>query len=146
MSDALSAIGTLLKKGDGQVVEVFATIAEVKDITGPELSLDVQDVTSQDSEDGWEEVVPTILKSGKVTFDLNFIPTDETQDAHTGLISDMVGKVKRNFKLIFPDAAATTWSFAAYVVEFKPTAPVSGILTASVGLKITGKPTLAPGS
>ena len=130
--------------GDGAApIEGFATIAEVKDISGPALGLDTEEVTSHDSPGGWEEFVATILRSGEVSFDLNFLPTDATQSFAAGLIADMVARTLRNFQLVFTDVAATTWAFAAYVTAFEPSAPVAGALTGSVSLKITGQPTLA---
>lgn len=143
MTDAISSFGTLLKIGDGASPEVFTTIAEVKDITGPELSVDTEDVTSHGSTGGWEEVIPTILRSGSVNFDLNFVPTNATHSYTAGLLHDMVNKTLRNFQLVLPDTGATTWAFSAYVTKFPPAMPVKGALKASVSLKISGQPTLA---
>lgn len=141
-SSAKSSFGTLLKIGDGGGSEVFTTIAEVKDIGGPELGANTADVTNHSSTGGWEEKVATILKGGQVTFDLNFLPTNATQSASTGLIADMVARTKRNFKIVFPDGSTTTWTFAAFVTKFSPSSPVDGAMTASVTLDITGQPTL----
>lgn len=144
MTEAISAFGTLLKIGDGSgPPENFTNIAEVRDIAGPNLSLDVEDVTSHTSAGGWEEVVATILRSGQVTFDCNFVPADATHDPSTGLIADMVNRVLRTFQLVFPDTATTTWEFSAYVVGFNPAEPVAGSLSAAIALKISGQPTLA---
>lgn len=142
-SIATSSFGTLLQIGDGGAPENFVTISEVLDISGPALSLSTAETTNQDSTGGWEEFVGTILRSGEVTFDVNFLPTDATQSFAAGLILDMVNRTLRNFQLIFTDAGTTTWAFAALVTGFEPSAPVDGKLSASVGLKISGQPTLA---
>ncbi|MBW2084434.1 MAG: outer capsid protein Hoc [Deltaproteobacteria bacterium] len=143
MSNAISSFGTLLKIGDGaEPTENFTTIAEVLDITGPSLSLDTEDVTSHDSTGGWEEHIGTILRSGEVTFDINYIPTHGTHDASTGLVADMMNRTLRNFQLVFPDAGQTTWSFSALVTGMEPSAPVAGRLQSSITLKISGQPTL----
>jgi len=139
---AISSFGTLLKIGDGATPEAYVTIAEVGNITGPALSLDTDDATSHDSVDGWTEAVGTLLNGGEVGMDLNFIPAGATHSYATGLIHDMVGRTLRNFRLVFPNVAATTWTFAAFVTKFAPKAPVKGSLTAAVTLKISGKPTL----
>jgi len=138
MSGAISSFGTLLQRGDGASPETFTTIAEVKDITPPSLELGTEEVTSHGSPDGWREYVGTLLDGGEVEFELNFIPTDA---GHQALISDMQNRVNRNFKIVFPDGS--TWSFTALVTKFEPDAPVEGVLTASVTLKVTGKPTFA---
>ncbi len=140
---AISSFATLLKLGDGATpTESFTTIAEVKDIKGPKLSLGTEEVTAHDGS-GWEESIATILKAGDVSFEINFVPTNTTHSYSAGLIKDMVNKTKRNFKLVFPNTGATTWQFAAWVTGFEPSEPVEGTLAASVTLKITGQPTLA---
>lgn len=144
MSNALSSFATLLKIGDGATpTENFTTIAEVRDISGPKLELGTEEVTHHGSPGGWKEFVGTLLDAGEVTFDLNFIPTEPTHNPTTGLIADMKNRVKRNFKLVFPDGGATTWTFAALVTGFEPDEPVEGSLSAAVTLKLTGQPTLA---
>lgn len=144
MSNAISAFGTLLKIGDGATpTETFTTIAEVSNISGPGFSLDTTDVTNHSSPGGWEEAIPTILHAGEVSFDINFVPTDPTHGFSTGLLHDMVNRIKRNFQLVFPNAGNTTWSFAAFVTGFEPAEPVDDKLSASVTLKLTGQPTLA---
>lgn len=140
----IAAFGTLLKLGDGgSPTESFTTIAEVTEIGGPELSLDTEDGTHHGSTGGWEEVIPTILRSGTVPFTIQYDPAGATHDASTGLLADMGDKTLRNFELVFPDTGSTTWSFSAYVVGFTPGAPHDGKLTAECSLKISGQPTLA---
>lgn len=143
MTNAIAAYGTLLKIGDGGGPETFTTIAEVTSIGGPSLGLDMIDATSHDSTQGWEEVIGGILRSGEVTMELNFIPTEGTHNAATGLIADMVARTLRNFQMVFPDAGNTTWAFSALVNKFQPAAPVDNKLSASCTLKLSGSPILA---
>ena len=140
---AINAFGTLLKIGDGGGSEVFTTIAEVTNISGPSLSLEMLEVTNHSSTAGWKERIGGLLDGGEVSFDLNFIPTNSTHSYSAGLVHDMVGRTRRNFKIVFPDGGSTTWTFAAFVNKFAPNAPVNGQLSVSVGLMITGQPTLA---
>lgn len=139
---ALAAYGVLLKIGNGATSETFTTIAEVRDIEGPELELEAKEVTSHDS-GGWREYIGTLLTGGEVSFELNFIPTNATQSYSSGLIEDMVNRTKRNFQIIFSDTGATTWAFSALVTGFKPSAAVEDELLAEVTLQVTGQPTLA---
>jgi hypothetical protein len=143
MTGAISAFGTLLKIGDGGSTEVFTAIAEVTDIGGITLSTATEDATNHSSSGGFEEKIPTTLSTGPVKFGINFVPTGPTHSYSTGLIKDWVNKTKRNFKLVFPDTGATTWSFAAYVTGVDIKAPVKGKLAADITLDITGQPTLA---
>lgn len=127
----------------GGLAEAFTTIAQVRNITGPGLSLDVEDVTTHDSTGAWEEVVATILRSGEVSLEIIWDPDTATHDWGVGLLAVLPRRAARNFQVIFPDTASTTWSFSAEVVNFEPDAPHDGALTASVTLKLTGSPTLA---
>lgn len=136
MSNANFAWGTLLQRGDGETPEVFTTIAEVNDISGPGFALDTIEVTNHDSPEGWEEHIGGILRSGEITYDINY---DKESTAHLGLISDMTGRIKRNFKITFPDD--TEIILTALVTGFEFGAPVEDKLSASVTLKGTGKPT-----
>jgi len=138
----ISAFGTLLQIGDGGSPESFTTIAEVSSISGPSLSLDAVEITHHSSTDGWREFVGGLLDGGEVSFDINFLPTDATHNASTGLLADMMNRTRRNFKLVFPDSGSTTWSFTALVTAFEPAEPTDDKLAASVTLKLTGKPTL----
>jgi len=132
--------GTKLQRGDGEAEETFEDIARVSNISGPSLSLDTEDVTDHSSINGWEEIIPTILRSGEVSLDLNFVPTETTQ---TDLIVDMLARTLRNFRLVFPDQQSTVWSFKAYVTGFESEEPSDGVLTATATLKVTGEPTMA---
>ena len=141
-TSAAAAFGTLLKIGDGGGPENFTTIAEVRTIGGPELSRDTVDVTSHDSTANWEEVIVTILRSGSVSFGINYLPANATHDAGTGLIKDMTDGTLRNFQLVMSDAASTTWAFAAYIVGFNPNFDFDAEISAEVSLKLSGEPTL----
>ncbi len=143
-SEATTSFGTLFQRGDGVTpTEGFTTVAEVKDIDAPELSRSVHDVTHQQSPDGYNEKIGGIRDGGEVSFTLNFLPGNATQDATTGLISDLHTDTKRNYRLVFPDADGTTWTFPGLVTSFKAKAPVDGALEADVTVTVCGKPVIA---
>ncbi len=138
MTDALSSFGTFLKMGDGATPETFTTIAEVGDIDGPDMSLATEEVTHHGSTNGWDEFVGTILSGGEVGFPINFLPSDPTHDASTGLQADMRNRTKRNFQIVYPDPGGNGYQFGALVTGVKPKAPVKGKLSADIKLKISG--------
>ena len=140
---ATAGFGALLKIGDGGGTEAFTTIAEVSNISGPNLKLDTTEVTSHSSSGAWRERIATLLDGGDVTFDIFFSPVGATHSQTSGLLKDMKNRTKRNFKLVFPNTGATEWIFPAYVGSFQPGMPVDGALTASLTLTIAGAPTLA---
>lgn len=145
MSVAISGPGFLLQLGSvaGQGGS-FTTVAEVKDITGPAVSLDVIDVTNQDSPGGYEEIIPSIRRAGEVTFDVNFNPTNGTHDGVTGLVYLANNKTKRGWKIQMQDTGSHYWGFDAYVTGLQMGFPVAGVLTGSTTLRITGQPLIYP--
>ena len=138
---AIDAYGTLLKIGDGGGTEAFTAIANVTNLSPPPLSREMYEATQHDGP-SWDEYVPGLLRGGQVTFDIDFVPTNATHSYAAGLIKDMVDGTLRNFQLVWSDSGSTTWSFAAYVANFTPAAPVDGKLTGALTLQISGAPTL----
>lgn len=141
MATRYGGFGAVLQRGDGSTpTEVFASIAGVTDIKGPEISLDMADATAHDSPGAFEEKVPTIIRTGSVTFSIRWDPADVPQNV---LRTDLTSRVKHNWKVIWPDAGNTTWDFEAYVTKVGPTAPYADVLGADIELTMTGQPNFA---
>lgn len=141
MSDGLAAYGTKLLVGDGGGTEVFAELAEVRNISGPNTSVDTTDVTPHSSSTPWRHHVATLIDGGEVTLDINFLPDAADQAA---LRTDMLARTKRNFRIEWPTLpTAHRAAFAAFVTGHSPGAPHDGELSASITLKITGAVTFA---
>jgi len=135
MSNAVFARGTLLKIDDG--AGNYTTIPECMNIKGPALVLDTVDVTNHDSPSGAKEFIGGLLDGGTVTADINFQPSNAV---HKQLYGDMFNRVKRNFKLVYPDTSTDT--FVALVTKFDPSASEKDRLLTALELRITGWPTL----
>lgn len=138
-TNAISSFGTKIQQGDGgDPTEAFTDIGEIRDINGPGMKLDTIEVTHHLSPNATREWRPTLKDLGEVSFEIAFDPANGTHDATTGLWKDHADRTKRNFRLVFPDAAATTFEFAAYVTGIDFKAPVEGIITADITLRPTG--------
>ena len=144
---ARAAKGTLLKLGKITTGSTFATVGEVKDISGPGYSLETVEVTSHTSTGDYEEIVPTILRTGDVTFDINFDPNTNTHmNAAGGGSSDSLfhayeNKERRFYELNVPASVGrAVITFGAYVTGFSLGHAVLGEQLASVTLKPTGAP------
>jgi predicted secreted protein len=72
MSDATAAIGATITING-------VPIAEVGDISGPEYSTDMIEVTSHDSPGHGEEKIPGVKRWGQVSFPMNSVPSDPGQ-------------------------------------------------------------------
>ncbi|HVL82628.1 MAG TPA: phage tail tube protein [Actinomycetota bacterium] len=134
---AIGAQGTQLQREDPATPGTYTTVAEVRNIGGPGLSVDTSDVTSHDS-GPWREFISTLIDPGEVSLDLNFLPDDPTQ---TALLDDLQARRVGTWRLLFPNGA--TWGFPALVTGFEPSSPHDGELSASATLKVTGQPDFA---
>ena len=130
--------GIELKIGDGASSETFAALAELLDVSGPNLSMDTVETTHAGSTDEYKTFIAGLKDAGEVTCDVAFEPSHATQDESTGLVKKWNDRTLTNFQLAFPDSGSTTWTFSAYVTGFQPSEPIQDRATASVTLKITG--------
>lgn len=140
---AVASFGALLKVGDGGSPENFTTIAELLTISGPKMQADEADVTSFSSTGGWHERIATLLDGGEITCTANWIPQDATQDYTAGILHRFVSKVKQNYRIVFNDVGATTWTFPAWVFKVDTNLPLDKQMQFGFTLRITGQPTLA---
>jgi predicted secreted protein len=130
-------LGTLLQRGDAGSPEVFTTVGEVKNITGPSVSRNMVDATSMDST--YEEAVAGIPSGGTVTLACLLVDQNGQQ---TGLQADFDAGTLRNFKIILNNHAVlgnrSTRSFAAFVQEIGEEYPFDNVMVRNVTLKISG--------
>ncbi|HBV97780.1 MAG: hypothetical protein JL50_02935 [Peptococcaceae bacterium BICA1-7] len=147
MTQAIHASGTLFQRGNGATpTEVFTTLAEITEIGGPQLESEDIDVTSMDS-NGWREYVAGLKDGGEISIDGNFVPKETT---HAQMITDFNAGTVSNYQILLPDAELdankSKWTFAAKVKSLEFSHPADGVLGFSAALKISGQPTLTPGT
>lgn len=118
--------------------EIFTTVAEVKSISGPNMSAQIIDVTNFYSANNTREYISSWIDPGELTFGCNFLPANATQQ---GLVTDMQNRTRRNYTLTWSDAAATVCSMAGLVTSFGITNQLDAALEANVTIKLTGFPT-----
>jgi hypothetical protein len=135
MSDAVSTMGTTLERET-------VSIAQVQDISGPALSTDTDEITNHSSPGGVEEFIPTIKRTGEITFPLVFLPTEASHGSETGLLQGWADRSLDDYVLTYPDGSS--WTFSAYVTGFSNSAPVGGHVAADVTLRPSGVPVFAP--
>jgi hypothetical protein len=128
--------GTSLNRGDGATPEVFTSVGEiVGTLKGPSLTRDMKDATNMSSPNQREEVIPGILKTGTVDFDVSYVRGNVQ---HAGLVADIKNAVLRNFQLIFPDDPTNPVTFSAYVQKAELSVPVEDKRMLGLSLKISG--------
>lgn len=130
--------GTLFKRGNADgPPETFTTIAGVTSITPPALSKDTVDVTNMQSSDRFREHISGLRDAGEASIEINFDP-DSTEVAN--LITDYEADSARTYQILFESGA--DWTFEGIVTGMTPAIPVDDKMTATVSLKVTGKPVL----
>jgi len=139
---ALSAFGTLLKIGNGQSPEEFATLAELRSVSGPSISADTLETTTHNTPTPWKRFITGLLDGGEISADINFNPSEPTHSATQGILAIMQARLCRNVQIVFPDDANTTWVAPCIVTAFEMSADPADILSASLTLKVAGPPTL----
>ena len=146
MSNAWWAYGSELKIGDDGTSPSYTKVAEIQDISGPSMSRDAIEVTSQDSADGYREFIGGLKDGGEVSVSANWIPTDETHDGSSGILSKFNGDKVTKWQIITASdgsAGNTTIAFDAIVTSFNPDVPLEEQGKLDFTLKISGKPTFS---
>lgn len=114
--------------------EVFTTIAEIRDIVGPQRQQSIIEVTHMESPGAYREYIASLLDAGEVTFPMNFTNVA----SQTNIIADLENRVRRNFQLVFSASTGTvTYSFAALVTNFEHSFATEDSIMANVTLKVS---------
>lgn len=134
-----AAFGTTLKTGG----TAGTAIINVQSIEGPEISVEMLDMTAHDSGSAYRETRPSFIDAGEITLQILYDPNDAThKNAVGGLLYLLANRTSSSFALGFPSTPAANWVFTAYVTGFTPNAPFDDKLTAEVTMQISGAPTL----
>lgn len=140
MSDAFSGVGTVFKRATGASSSggtVYAAIAEINSIGGPNKSRGTIDVTSLDSTGGYREFIASFRDPGEITLEMNF-----TRDGYDNLNDDFDSDSSVEYQIILSDTGNTTFDFAGYVTALGMAVPMDDKVTASITIKITGQVTM----
>lgn len=113
----------------------YMAIANISSLDGPGISREEIDVTAHDSPDQWEEIIFGIKRSGEVSIDVNWHPSQ-----HSYLLDDFNSPDPRGYRIVWPDPDQTTWDFQAGLTGYEPSAPHDDKLEASVTFKLSGPP------
>lgn len=134
-SQAIGVAGTVIAAGNGATPEEFTVIAEVIDISGPEVKSSLIQCTTTQSPDFEEEFIPGQKSTGMVKLSMNLVPQDP------GMLqfqSDRTNRVKRNYLITASDTELSTYSFAAFVDTISPDFKMGSKADVSVSLQPTG--------
>jgi hypothetical protein len=126
---AISAHGTIIdhKVGVGSWVEV----GELGDFTLPGVTRNEFDATAHNRDiDTW---VMGVLRRDPVTFPVFFSAADAS---HVAMRQSIIDNSFDGFRLTFPDG--DVWIGSGYVRQLQQTAPVDGLMTGNVTVRLSG--------
>lgn len=116
-------------------------INEVGDISGLELSTDLDEVTHHGSPDGVEERIPTIKRLGDLSFPMSVVVSDAGQQ---DLWAAWEGRTAFDYVVTYMSGLVATG--VGYVTRFALSAAVAGHDTAEITITPKSAPDLAFGS
>lgn len=141
-SSAKAGIGVVLQRGNGASPEVFATIANVSQISAGGVTVNMIDATHLDSPDFYSEFIPGLKTADEWTATIGWDPSDPTQNGTTGLRKQMEDRTSSVFRMNTSAIGLTESLYAeCYVsqlgnIEITP----EGLMTQSLTLRPTGAP------
>lgn len=129
---AVRAVGTKIQIGSN-------FIAELKSISGLELSADTIDTTALDSTGGYRQFIGGFKDAGEVGISGFFSPGDVGQAA---VYSAFESGVTQNYSIIFPAALGASWTFQGVVTKFATSAELEDAVSFEATIKVSGQPVL----
>lgn len=122
----------------------YVTLAEMKSWTGPTLTRDAVEATSFDTADDYEEHIPGLKNGGEVSAVLNFRPEHTSQGAATGLLKSYEDGTIETWRVQWPQFTNTPQlTFPGFLTGWEVTGATKDLMTVSIKIKVTGKPTPA---
>lgn len=134
MTEAVAGYGTLLMRERPETPGTFDTVEEIFNLSGPGESLDTIECTHMTSPGARREYIASLLDSGEMSFEANFLPQAAIQGACR---ADMNARTLITWRLQFADDDLTTYEFDAYVTQWEPSANVDDKLSVAATLKIS---------
>lgn len=123
--------GTKFALHNGAAPGALVELAEVFDLTPPNETSDVIDVTHFGS--AAREFILGFTDFGECSFEMNFVPGSESELA---ILAAKAAKAARQCQVTFPNG--WTWTFDGLVTGYEPAVPSDDKMTATVTIKVTG--------
>lgn len=133
-----TAKGSVLSLSDVASPASYASVSQVRSITGPTVKPKIVDVTAHSTPGYWAAKLAVLLEAGTVSFELNYNIADATHAYATGFWNQMVGLVLSGMQITFPNSAGIL-TFQAYVGQHEFSAPVDNVLSVKMQMAITGQ-------
>lgn len=127
--------GSSFRIGNGADPEVFTALAELNDITPPEVTRDSIDATHHSSPDRAREFIPGLKDGGEVTVSFNLIPGGPSDEA---IRDQLEAAGLKNYRCVYPDGSHL--QFAGFCTAYGQATPLDDKMTGSATFKVSGLP------
>lgn len=127
--------GTKIGVSTIQETPSYTDLAQIRDVSGPDQSVEDIDMTYTGSTAN--EYEPGFIEGGTVTVELLYVKAQSTT------VAGLLGASKL-FKITYADNSA--WTFQGYVNGLGDAAPYRGEVTQSMSIKVSGLPVFAAAS
>lgn len=134
MSDVTKGHSTIIEVGDAATVDASAAwtkLGKVTEVTPLTLEGDEIDVSHMESADQWREFDPGWAEAGEIDVTLQYRADDNAA------IYELF-RVTRGYRITFADGSK--WTAAGFIKTFGNEVEREGIVTTSVGIKLSGAP------
>lgn len=133
-TQATTGFRTLLYIGTTPSATPTLKVSEIRNVSGPNRSINFADATHMESPNGYDEFVATFKSGGDVTCEMNYLPADANQNELQ--VAFEVPEV-RKFWIVYPSGTKRA-SFTAWVSALGDVNPHNDVMRRNVTLKITG--------
>ena len=139
-SEAFAGVGTKFQRWNGAT---WDDVAEVNAIEGPGMTKDTLEVTSLDTDAGYNEFITGFTEGGTLTLDMNF-----TRETYELMKEDFESDEVRSYRIQLPDydSEPSTFTIEGLVIELPITMTADDKVTADVVIQITSQVILDIGS
>ena len=139
-SQAFAGVGTKFQRWNGAT---WDDIAEVNAIEGPGMTKDTLEVTSLDTDAGYNEFITGFAEGGTVTLDMNF-----TRETYELMKDDFESDEVQNYRIQLNDfdSEPSTFTFGGLVIELPMGISADDKVTADVVIQVTSQVILDIGS
>ena len=126
--------------GPGFIVKIspdgssYTAIARIRDVKGPEQTLDTVEVTNQDSPNFFKEWTATLLDGGLVTFPMSLLDADASQ---ASLQAAQQARTLMFWEVLI-GATGKAFFWQGYVTKFGFSGPVHDVALIDVEIRVTG--------
>lgn len=121
----------------------YEDLGQLVEPGGPSMSRDAVDGTHARSTNRYREFIGGMRDGGEVTATLILKPGAVATDDHAKLVADFNNDDPVTYRLLFPNANATSWTLSGLITKLDHAEPIDDKMTLALSIKISGQPTLA---